>query len=127
MDWITDNLGIGPETQEKLLLSFLVVAGLLLLRWAILRGIRRRYDDPDVRYLAGKIRRADGEAYVAISLGLSYAQVDIVEMTEMDSGLVTDPGSLQGIRTREPAFGLDAVWIEEGQKQRAESLNFTAI
>ncbi len=43
----------------------------------------------DTRYLAGKIRQTDGEAYVAISLGLSYAQVDIVEMKAMDSGLVT--------------------------------------
>lgn len=44
---------------------------------------------PDTRYLAVKLRQADGEAYVAISLGLSYAQVDIVEMEAMDSGLVT--------------------------------------
>ena len=43
----------------------------------------------DTRYLAAKIRQADGEAYVAISLGLSYAQVDIVEMKTMDSDLVT--------------------------------------
>lgn len=43
----------------------------------------------DTRYLAAKIRRSDGEAYVAISLGLTYAQVDIVEMKAMDSGLVT--------------------------------------
>jgi outer membrane protein OmpA-like peptidoglycan-associated protein len=42
----------------------------------------------DTRYLAGKIWQAEGEAYVAISLGLSYAQVDIVEMKAMDSGLV---------------------------------------
>lgn len=45
----------------------------------------------------------------------------------MDSGLVSDNQSLQGVRTREPAFGLDALWIEEGQKQRAESLNYTVV
>jgi outer membrane protein OmpA-like peptidoglycan-associated protein len=44
---------------------------------------------PDTRYLAAKIRRTTGEAYVAISLGLTYAQVDVVEMTTMDSDLVT--------------------------------------
>ena len=44
----------------------------------------------------------------------------------MDSGLVSG-GSLPGIRTREPAFGLEAVWIEAGQKERAESLNYTVV
>jgi len=43
----------------------------------------------------------------------------------MDSGLASTP--LQGIRTREPAFGLDAVWVEAGQKDRAESLNYTVV
>ncbi len=43
----------------------------------------------------------------------------------MDSGLVSSP--LQGLRTREPAFGLEATWIDAGQKQRAESLNYTVV
>jgi len=43
----------------------------------------------------------------------------------MDSGLATEP--LPGIRTREPAFGLDAIWIDAGQTQRAESLNYTVV
>ncbi len=45
----------------------------------------------------------------------------------MDSGLVGDGAKLAGIRTREPAFGLEAVWIEAGQKERAESLNYTVV
>ncbi|MEX2213941.1 MAG: flagellar biosynthesis protein FlhA [Phycisphaeraceae bacterium] len=45
----------------------------------------------------------------------------------MDSGLVSSDGTLQGIRTREPAFGLEAVWIEVGQKERAEALNYTVV
>jgi flagellar biosynthesis protein FlhA len=46
----------------------------------------------------------------------------------MDGGLGrADEGALQGLRTREPAFGLAATWIDAGQKQRAESLNFTVV
>ncbi len=46
----------------------------------------------------------------------------------MDSGLVSpDHAPLEGTRTREPAFGLEAVWVEAGQKQRAESLNYTVV
>ena len=43
----------------------------------------------------------------------------------MDSGLASTP--LQGTKTREPAFGLEATWIEAGQQQRAESLNYTVV
>ena len=43
----------------------------------------------------------------------------------MDSGLASE--SLPGVKTREPAFGLEAIWIEAGQKQRAESLNYTVV
>jgi flagellar biosynthesis protein FlhA len=43
----------------------------------------------------------------------------------MDSGLATQP--LPGLKTREPAFGLEATWIDAGQKQRAESLNYTVV
>ncbi len=43
----------------------------------------------------------------------------------MDSGLASEP--LQGVKTVEPAFGLEAVWISPGQKERAEALNYTVV
>ena len=43
----------------------------------------------------------------------------------MDSGLAT--GRLDGIAGREPAFGLDAIWIERDLKQRAETMNYTVV
>ena len=46
----------------------------------------------------------------------------------MDGGLAApDTGELDGVRVKEPAFGLTAVWIDAGQKQRAESLNYTVV
>ena len=46
-------------------------------------------------------------------------------MMAMDSGLAS--GQLEGIRRKEPAFGLDAVWIDPGLRHRAESLNYTVV
>ncbi|QDU72172.1 flagellar biosynthesis protein FlhA [Mucisphaera calidilacus] len=43
----------------------------------------------------------------------------------MDGGLASE--KLPGTPTREPAFGLEAVWIDAGQKQRAESINYTVV
>ena len=43
----------------------------------------------------------------------------------MDSGITT--GQINGVKTTEPAFGLDAWWIERSLKDRAESLNYTVV
>ncbi|RMH29049.1 MAG: flagellar biosynthesis protein FlhA [Planctomycetota bacterium] len=47
------------------------------------------------------------------------------KLLAMDSGLTT--GRLDGIKTTEPAFGLDAWWIERHAKARAEALNYTVV
>ncbi len=43
----------------------------------------------------------------------------------MDSGIAS--GRIEGQKTREPAFGLDAWWIDDSQRQRAESMNYTVV
>ena len=43
----------------------------------------------------------------------------------MDSGLAS--GSLDGVHGREPAFGLDAIWIDPNLRHRAETLNYTVV
>jgi flagellar biosynthesis protein FlhA len=43
----------------------------------------------------------------------------------MDSGITT--GAVRGIQTKEPAFGLDAWWIEPSLGPRAQSLNYTVV
>jgi flagellar biosynthesis protein FlhA len=58
---------------------------------------------------------------------VASGQVYPGQFLAMDGGLATDDGKLQGVRVKEPAFGLDAVWIDAGQKQRAESLNYTVV
>lgn len=36
-------------------------------------------------------------------------------------------GELEGIPTKEPAFGLDAVWIDPGQRDYARTLGYTVV
>ncbi|MHC4976616.1 MAG: flagellar biosynthesis protein FlhA [Planctomycetota bacterium] len=47
------------------------------------------------------------------------------KLLAMDPGVATD--EIEGIPTREPAFGLNAWWIEPAQRDRAESLNYTVV
>jgi flagellar biosynthesis protein FlhA len=47
------------------------------------------------------------------------------KLLAMDSGIASGP--IQGEPTKEPAFGLDAWWIEPGLRQRAETMNYTVV
>ncbi len=48
-----------------------------------------------------------------------------------DKELAINPGHvfgpLKGIPTRDPAFGLEAVWIDPAQRQQAQSLGYTVV
>ena len=43
----------------------------------------------------------------------------------MDSGVAT--GKIEGLETKEPAFGLPAVWITKAQKDRAAAMGYTVV
>ncbi|MBL7556747.1 MAG: flagellar biosynthesis protein FlhA [Bdellovibrionaceae bacterium] len=43
----------------------------------------------------------------------------------MDPGNVSDP--IEGIPTKEPAFGLDALWIHPSRKEQAEMAGYTVV
>ena len=52
-------------------------------------------------------------------------QVHPKQLLAMDPGFASGP--IEGTKTTEPAFGLDAWWIEPGQRQRAEALSYTVV
>ena len=47
------------------------------------------------------------------------------KLLAMDSGAVT--GKIAGDDTKEPAFGLPAVWIPQGRREQAEMMNYTVV
>ncbi|MEL6497495.1 MAG: flagellar biosynthesis protein FlhA [Planctomycetota bacterium] len=52
-------------------------------------------------------------------------QVQPQSLLAMDPGFASGP--IDGTKTVEPAFGLDAWWIDRGQRQRAEALSYTVV
>lgn len=56
---------------------------------------------------------------------VASGSVEPGKLMAMDSGLTTGP--VEGIPTKEPAFGLDAWWIERSQRARAEARNYTVV
>ena len=56
-----------------------------------------------------------------VATGMIYPDL----MMAMDSGLAH--GRLDGLATKEPAFGLEAIWIERSLRDKAESSNWTVV
>jgi flagellar biosynthesis protein FlhA len=48
-----------------------------------------------------------------------------------DRELAINPGRVfgkpQGIETRDPAFGMEAIWIEPGKREHAQTLGYTVV
>ncbi|MGA0005286.1 MAG: flagellar biosynthesis protein FlhA [Burkholderiaceae bacterium] len=69
--------------------------------------------DPDhYTIIINGVVRGKGEAKVGRELAISPGQVY---------------GTLEGIPTKEPAFGLDAVWIDPSQRDYARTLGYTVV
>ncbi len=59
--------------------------------------------------------------------GLQIGRGEVMpgHLLAMNAGAVTEP--VHGIETKEPAFGLPALWIEESQRHEAEHRNYTVV
>jgi len=56
---------------------------------------------------------------------IAQGELMIKHYLAMDTGAVTKP--VEGIKTKEPAFGLPAIWVKENQKQEAEASGYTVV
>lgn len=80
---------------------------------------------PPVR-IRDNMQLSPGEYRVKIrGNAVAKGSVEPGQLLAMDSGLVGE--KIPGIPTKEPAFGLDAMWIEPQQRSRAETLNYTVV
>lgn len=65
--------------------------------------------------------------YVVLLRGMEIARADV----QPDSYMAIDPGTAQkglaGIPTKEPAFGLPALWVTEADKEKAQLMGYTVV
>ena len=69
----------------------------------------------------------DPNSYRISLMGVTVGEAEI----RHDNELAINPGQvfgkLEGIATKDPAFGLDAVWIKQDQREHAQSLGYTVV
>ncbi len=71
--------------------------------------------------------RLEPNQYVVKLRGATIAKGELMPgyLLAIDSGAVNEP--ITGIETREPAFGLPALWIGESERSIAEHRNYTVV
>ncbi len=98
---------------------------------ARIKGVRRKLTQ-DIGFLIPSVHIRDNlelpaTAYRLLIHGVPVATAEI----HPDRELALDPGSalgqLDGIAGKDPAFGLDATWIQPHQRAHAESMGYTVV
>ena len=120
---------LGLEVGYKLIaLVDKAQGGELLAR---LKGVRRKLTQ-DLGFLIPAVHVRDNlelapGAYRVLVHGVPVAAGELYpdRMLALDPGRVF--GQLEGIPGKDPAFGLDAIWIPPSQRAHAESLGYTVV
>jgi flagellar biosynthesis protein FlhA len=103
-------------------------AGPLLAR---IKSVRRKLSE-DLGFLVQSVHIRDNlelkpNAYRVSVLGVPVGEGEI----HVERDLAINPGGVTaqvvGLRTKDPAFGLDAFWIEPAAKEHAQSLGYTVV
>ena len=96
-----------------------------------IKGIRRKLSQ-DLGFLVPSVHIRDNldlmpNVYRIQLMGVTIAEAAI----EPDKDMAINPGQvygeLDGVVTQDPAFGLDAVWIETHKKDQAQTLGYTVV
>lgn len=102
--------------------------GILLAR---IKGVRKKISQ-ELGFLIPSVHVRDNLDLKPNQYRISLAGVIMGEaVIHPDRSLAINPGQvfgeLEGIKTQDPAFGMEAVWINENQKEQAHTLGYTVV
>ncbi len=96
-----------------------------------IKGVRKKLSQ-ELGFLMPSVHIRDNldlmpNVYRITLMGVTIAEAEI----HPDRELAINPGQvfgkIEGIEGRDPAFGLDAIWIETTQKDHAQTLGYTVV
>jgi flagellar biosynthesis protein FlhA len=96
-----------------------------------IKGVRKKLSQ-ELGFLVPPVHIRDNldyspNAYTISMLGVSVGDAEVTH----DSELAINPGqvfgTLEGTPTKDPAFGLEAVWIKASQRDHAQTLGYTVV
>jgi len=96
-----------------------------------IKGVRKKLSQ-ELGFLIPSVHIRDNldlspTAYRISLMGVTSGEAEIMPEKEMAINPGRVFGTLQGVACKDPAFGLDAVWIDSGQKDHAQTLGYTVV
>ncbi|MBR9828777.1 MAG: flagellar biosynthesis protein FlhA [Oceanospirillales bacterium] len=96
-----------------------------------IKGVRKKLSQ-DLGFLVPSVHIRDNldllpGAYRITLMGVIAGEAEIYPDRELAINPGQVFGDLNGINVRDPAFGLEAVWIEKNHKEHAQTLGYTVV
>ena len=96
-----------------------------------IKGVRKKLSQ-DLGFLIPSVHIRDNldlspTAYRISLMGVTVGEAEIMPDMEMAINPGRVFGTLKGNACKDPAFGLDAVWIESSQREHAQTLGYTVV
>ncbi len=98
---------------------------------ARIKGVRRKLSQ-ELGFLVPPVHIRDNldlppNSYRLSMMGVNVGEAEIHPDREMAINPGQVFGSVEGINAKDPAFGLDAVWISPSQREHAQGLGYTVV
>jgi len=96
-----------------------------------IKAVRRKLTE-DLGFLIHSVHIRDNldlspNRYRISILGVTEGEADLYPDKELAIGSGVESSSLNGIVTKDPAYGMDAVWIGVDQRDNAQALGYTVV
>ena len=96
-----------------------------------IKGVRKKLSQ-ELGFLIQPVHIRDNldlqpNSYRLSLLGVPMGEAEIQPGQDLAINPGTVYGELQGTPTKDPAFGLEAVWIDTGQRDHAQTLGYTVV
>lgn len=96
-----------------------------------IKGVRKKLSQ-EMGFLIPSVHIRDNLDLLPTGYRISLMGVEVAHAEVYpDRELAINPGqvfgNLDGVKTKDPAFGLDAIWINTSQKEQAQTLGYTVV
>ncbi|MDT0593823.1 flagellar biosynthesis protein FlhA [Glaciecola petra] len=96
-----------------------------------IKGVRKKLSQ-ELGFLIPPVHIRDNLDFTPNAYSISLLGVSVGEsQVNHDHELAINPGqvfgTLEGTVTKDPAFGLDAVWVKQSQREHAQTLGYTVV
>ena len=96
-----------------------------------IKGVRKKLSQ-EMGFLVPSVHIRDNldlnpTGYRISLMGVAMAEADVYPDRELAINPGQVFGTLEGIKTKDPAFGLDAIWITASLKEQAQTLGYTVV